>query len=80
MLNKLQIGKQAQLAKVVAFTSKLLVKEHCFCISKLEEGEMSMCTFFANVKSSLLWHWEQSIVAKSESFRKHSDKSQSDLK
>jgi len=41
---------------------------------------MSMCTFFANVKSSLLWHWEHSIVAKSESFRRRSDKYQSELK
>jgi len=29
-----------------------------------------MCTFFSNVKSSLLWHWEADIVEKSTQFTK----------
>jgi hypothetical protein len=45
-------------------------------LKQQEADDTRMCAFFANVKSSLLWHWEHSIVAKSESFRRQSDKSE----
>jgi len=55
----------------------IIVKEYCLLINHLsetyeEEGaaqQVSMCSFFDNVKSTLLKRWEKDIIQKSSQFQ-----------
>jgi hypothetical protein len=58
--------------RVVKFTSKILFEEYLLSLKEsTQRDDFAECTFFANVKSSLLFHWEVEIVQKSAKFRKN---------
>ena len=69
---KLQLAPSQQLNRVVAFTAKIFVEETARSIAEEVQDELTECTYFANVKSALLFHWEASVVAKSAQFRNSS--------
>jgi len=57
--------------RVVKFTCKILFEEYLLSIKESSQrDDFADCTFFANVKSSLLFHWEIEVVQKSAKFKK----------
>ena len=68
----LKLNPQNQLLRVVKFTTKIFVDEYLLSIQeKKTRDDFADCVYFANVKSSLLFHWETEIVAKSSNFKKN---------
>lgn len=64
---KLLIPQQSARLKVVTFTARIIFDEYL-----LQKSAGQHCSFFANVKSSLLFNWESEIVAKSSNFKRNS--------
>jgi hypothetical protein len=65
------IAPQSQRSRVVRFTTKILFDEYLLVLQDEQAEDLTNCTFFANVKSSLLVNWEAEVVEKSSNFKKN---------
>lgn len=71
-LQKHGLMNNNQITKVIGQFAQIVIEEHFSLLkqSSQESGtaEMSICSFFVNVKTSLLWRWECDVVKKSTAF------------